>query len=391
MADEERSLRDELMASFEELGGDPKSGQSLPLYSSEGAEPDEKTEINPKSDATGRESKQGDAAEKHSPAARAEDGKFKAKDKAADGALAGDAATTEKPADQTAATDQTPPAAQAAAPDPAPDAWTGSLRDEWGKLPATVREQIRATDAKHAQYIDAYNQALQPISELATAKGIPVEQGIKTLAAAQRYLDRDPRGALIWLAQTSGVDLDDLADHAAQQTNRPANGSPSPQNDALAPVLSRVERLERTHSESADRQAQENRAAGQRLIAEFTQKNPYFREVEQDVRDLLPYVSARHPEARGQALLQLAHDAAVKVRPDIAEKIAAEKAAAVAEQNRKDSVARQAQADKSRSLSSIRHTGGPSVGAPAVNGSESRDPGVSVRADILAAWGEVYN
>lgn len=372
------------MASFEELGGDPKSGQSLPLYSSEGADPDEKTEINPKSDA-----KQGDAAEKHSPASRAEDGKFKAKDKAADGAPAGDAATTEKTADQTAPTDQEAPAEQQAAAEPAPDAWTGALRDEWGKLPSTVREHIKATETRHADYINAYNEALQPIAELATQKGIPVAQGIKTLAAAQRYLDRDPRGALIWLAGASGVNLDDLADFAATHAANPTNGSPSPQNDALAPVLSRLEKVENFASESANRAALDQRQAGERLVAEFSAKNPYFRDMESDIRGLLPYISSKNPSARGQDLLQLAYDAAVRVRPDIAERVAAEKAAAVAEQNRKDSAARQAQADRSRSLSSLRHSGGPTIGAPAANGSDSRDPNVSVRADILASLGEL--
>ncbi|WP_192248482.1 hypothetical protein [Mesorhizobium caraganae] len=123
-----------------------------------------------------------------------------------------------------------------------PPGWSVAAKAEFDALP----EAVRAAVAKREEEIDRgfaklkdYKAIESQHAPTAQQYGVPLPEFINRLAAADKYLQREPENAIKWLAQTYGVDLAKFAGQPAQ----PGQQQPAP-DAALQPLLQKISSLE---------------------------------------------------------------------------------------------------------------------------------------------------
>jgi len=283
-------------------------------------------------------------------------------------------AASDKPADDKA------PAPAQAWDAPAPASFSDAGKAAWQTLHPEIREHLTAQRAQHESQLRQLGEPLLPLREIAQARGMSWQDGLSRLIEAQRALDRDPYGALIWLAQSSGVNLDELADRAAaggaqQQTH------PQQQQPGIPPqLLSRIDAIEQRFQSEQERQRQAAADAALREVNTFASDpaNRHWAAVEQDVYQLLPAMKARMPNAASADVLRAAYDAAVWANPQTRALAMQEQRAAEAAKEREQRTGQTRQARALEVLTS--HRGTPPAHQPAPNGH------ASLRDEIGAHW-----
>lgn len=98
----------------------------------------------------------------------------------------------------------------------APAAWSPAAKAAYAQLPEVVRNEIAkreqdwdkglAQRSQDAERLNRLHQVLAPYAERLQLAGLTESQAVQQLFAASDYLRRDPVNALIYLAQTHGVD-----------------------------------------------------------------------------------------------------------------------------------------------------------------------------------------
>lgn len=275
--------------------------------------------------------------------------------------------------------DQTKASAPASTPTDAPPAgWTADAKAEWPNLSAAVKAAALKREAEIAnggkQWSEEkrrYEAVLEPIAQASRTRGLPVEQGIQLLVAAQNALDRDPVSGIKRIAATYGVDLATLAGQA------PAEGREAPQPDismlvrqAVAPMLAPLQ--DRFAREEAQRQQMTVD-----LVTQFATSpgHEHFDAVQDELMALIPQIKAVNPTWTREKVLQDAYDRAVYANPTT-------RSAVLAASKQADEAQRQAEA-KARA-EKARRASSSVIGAP--SGSPSTQAKDSLRAEIEAAF-----
>lgn len=210
-----------------------------------------------------------------------------------------------------------------ATPDPAsqpaveaPKGWSAEAKAEFGKLSPAVQQavikresEINEGGARWSEEKKTLLSHFEPVREISEQYKAHPGEVIKRLAAADRFLERDPDAAIRWLAQAYKVDLSQLAATPAAQT--PTQPQADPVVAELKSELSSVkQRLE------AEDQAKVNS-----VITEFaTAKDatgqplrPHWDAVKEDVGYRLLEAAQRQTALT----LEDAYDAACYARKDI--------------------------------------------------------------------------
>ena len=246
------------------------------------------------------------------------------------------AAKVETPADQKAPADQqaAPADQKAAAPKPEskpgseqvealPNGWNVAAED-WQKTPPSIRAQVLKREAEVNKGWQQINQTIAPLAQVARTKGIPWQEGLSRLVNGQNRLDANPAEALIWLAKSYGVDLDELAEMAAGNLQIPARAPGANGNGQAAQQQTtdpRVDRLEQYISEQ-----------NLSRIETFAKQpgREHFDELSKGINSFLPGINEQYPGATIEQKLELAYNAALAVNPAVQAKVraAAEKKAA---------------------------------------------------------------
>lgn len=268
------------------------------------------------------------------------------------------------------------------APEPAPDGLSAKAAAAWATATPEAREYIRETESVLAQV----SADLNPVITEAKAHQLPWKEYANRLVKADRFLRTTPADAMLWLAETHGVDLDELADLAAAKraglTPPSQTQQPSPDiNRVVQPLAAQVQeirsqlaqRQEREEAEAA-RQANERRAAAKREWETFASKAEHWKDVEAAVITAVPILRAQRPSASASEILQAAYETATWANPAVREKLIA------AQQRKAQDAGRNS---RSRDLESVTgHFGAPSGSTrKAANG--SADP---LRDEIAEHW-----
>jgi hypothetical protein len=247
---------------------------------------------------------------------RGPDGKFLPKEKA-------EAAPVEAaPAQEIPSTDTTKaiePQVSTPAINP-PAGWTAAEKAEWSKLPPAIQaavdrreQEISRGGQQWSEEKRQYVTALSPIANLARANGVPVEVAAQRLAAAQEYLERDPRAGIAWLAQSYGVDLQNL------------ESTPSaPQAPRFDPMVQQLQQ-QTQYLESQLNGFLQSQTLG--VIEQFAQGKPHYADVEADLVKFIPLVQQTEPGLNPQQVLEKAYDQAIWANPNVRAKLIAEQAA----------------------------------------------------------------
>lgn len=253
--------------------------------------------------------------------ARAPDGKFVAEPIKDAAPVKAAAPTISPPVDNTAkASEQQQPNA-ANAP---PVSWAADVKQLWPSLPPAIQAAVLKREAEvssgfrqKSEEVRQYQSALAPVAEAARARGITVDQGVQSLMAAQQFLERDPAGAIAWLAQTHGVDLADLA-----------SNPPAPQQQTRSdPVYTQLAQTVSQLQEQIQTQVFEKNLGA---VESFAGKHPHWADVEDQIPALMQELRAGNANLQGAALLEAAYDRAVWLNPEVRNKVIFEQQAEAA-------------------------------------------------------------
>lgn len=149
--------------------------------------------------------------------------------------------------------------------EPAPQSWGAATKTAWAKLPQEVRKEILKREgdiakgfqqhAERAKASEEITRALEPIAQGLAMQGATPAQFVQRAVAIDAALQRDPVGAIQWLAKTYGFDLSSLAP-------KPADGEPAPEfHPVLQQRLEESERQLRATQEILQRQERERAQA----------------------------------------------------------------------------------------------------------------------------------
>jgi hypothetical protein len=271
----------------------------------------------------------------HEKVSRSETGQFESK------------APTE---DTTETQGQTPPEQVQSEPVTAiahPQSMPAELRDKWGTVPPEVAKWVSTREAESHKRITELGEAAKTGEQIRSVigryqqsfRGVPVEQGLDKLLAANAYLERDPVEALQWLANAYGVNLSGLG-----QTAQGEQGQESGEVRALNAKIAQLERqISDTSNRVMSREQREEHARQQtieKLAEDFAKdKQDHWSDIEQDVIDQLAAVAQREPDLPPKERLEKAYKNALKVNDAVATKL---------NEAQRKAEAQKAEADKKR-------------------------------------------
>lgn len=242
---------------------------------------------------------------------------------------------------ETPAQDASPPAGAAqpvssAAPvsDPqtqsteAPQHWSAADRTLFGKAPPEIQQRWIAREAELQRGYDTkfqeiagfrrereqLEEVLAPYQRDLELRGVSRPQFIQSLVGGHRYLQENPREALLWLAQTYGVDPKSL---------NPTQETPDPRYAQIEQRLNQV-----TTQFQGWTQAQQQAQHAEKLsrVQDFAERkgedgqpaHPYFDEVSEDILRLM--------KATPGLDLEVAYHKALRMNDEVWEKLQASKA-----------------------------------------------------------------
>ena len=254
-----------------------------------------------------------------------------------------------------------------------PIGWSPASKAEFAKLPEHLKADIVKREKDIAKGLEAKAlevKRYQPIEDLIAPRrekwamaGVDEATALKQLLAASDWLERDPKGALEYLAKQYNVTSAQAGSQANVTPQQNAISRPSPETASLQQeLLSIKEQLYR-----------QNQAVYVDQVEAFAAnpKNLYFENVREDMGILI-----REGRAKG---LEDAYEKAIWANPEI-------RAILLAEQAAKPANGRAEASEKTRRAiaagSSVTGAPGANV-APVVNGSGS------VEDDIRAAFAEL--
>jgi hypothetical protein len=217
-----------------------------------------------------------------------------------------------------------------------------------------------------------YEAVLTPVAEAARRNNLSTEDGLKALLNAQSYLERDPAGAIRWLAQSHGVNLATLA---GQNPDDVSSASPQQPDiaalvrQAVAPIVAPIQQRW---------QAEEQRQTDMttQMVVSFADSpgHEHFNVVSDDIMAMIPPIQARNPTWSPQQVLQEAYDRSVYANPATRQSILTAREQAAEETRRKEASAR---ATKARGAA-VSVTGSP-------QGSAATESAGSLREEIVRA------
>jgi hypothetical protein len=259
------------------------------------------------------------------------------------------------------------PAAVASPPAP-PPGWSIKSKADFDALPAHVRDDIakRETEisngfAKLGQY-----KGLDPFVDMAKAAGRTLPEVVQSYVKAEEMLGQDFGRGIRELCRMYNVDPARLGQHLSG--NGESAPSPAGPPDPLAPVLDRLQtvdrRLEQWERQMAERETESVQTELTRFAADPAHR--YF----ENVRQTMGQIMAVNP----QASLSEAYDQACWMNPEIRPLRIKEQTDAVAEKSR-------AVAESARRASGSLPTGSPIPGA--VPGGA---PAKTLRAELERAF-----
>lgn len=240
-----------------------------------------------------------------------------------------------------------------------PTSWSADAKAEWSKLSPALQQAVAKRESeisegarRWSEKEKSYDEMLTPVRAAAQRAGIDEREGLQKLIAANDFLERDPQAAIVWLAQTYGVDLSKVP---AEQ--------PKASQPQVDPVVRQLHQTVSSLQQSIE--ARETADLAQ-TINQFASQpgHEHFEAVKADMGRMLQTGQAKD--------MQDAYDKAIWANPDIRTKLIADQNAA-AETSRK--AQQQATVDKAR-RGAISTSGSPAGGpasAPAFAGETVED------------------
>ena len=201
-----------------------------------------------------------------------------------------------------------------------PQSWGKHIMEHWDGLPDTVKDEIarreqdvarfvsqHSTNLRSAQQsqqqLEAVNQRFAETLPRVNGQPMPTHEVYARMIAANDALERNPREALAYLAQSYGIDLAEL-----RPPSDPVETARQQERQALQTQLQQVE--------------QQRYAATRRVITDHVERfaaerAAHWPQIENDVLYHIGALRALHPEMDSRDVLEQAYAKAVASRPDL--------------------------------------------------------------------------
>ena len=225
----------------------------------------------------------------------------------------------------------------------APTSWSADVKAKWNALPPDVQEYVAQREKEtHAKISEqgAELSKFKPVTDLYKELGFQgdLASDVSSLLKAQANLNADPEGALKWIAQSIGVDINKLADKPAEPQREadplddlfhdPRVDNLTRQNEQL---MAKIEQLEQGVNGWQQRQEYEQRLQAERQVQDALEdareSMPMFRDMENDIGLEVQFLRHHQPDLTPPELLKKAYDRALALSPEIRTKLDAEKKA----------------------------------------------------------------
>lgn len=239
----------------------------------------------------------------------------------------------------------------------APQSLPAELREEWGKVPPKFAEWVGKREAESHKRITELGEAAKASEQIRsvidryqqTFKGVPVDQGLEKLLAANAFLERSPLDGIKWLADAYGVDLSSLGAKTADGQQ---------ENGEVRALKSEIAELKRVIADTSNRvQSREQREAEERsqslakVVEDFAKdKADHWSDIESDVLEQIAAINARPHDLTPEKVLEKAYQRAVKINESVANKLTEAKRKAEAE---KAEAEKKRKADEAKKLASL--------------------------------------
>lgn len=229
----------------------------------------------------------------------------------------------------------------------APQHWSEADKTLFGKAPPEIQQRWIAREAELQRGYDAkfqevagfrrereqYDQVLAPFRRDLELRGLSPVQFIQSLTSGHKYLQESPREALLWLAQTYGVDPKTLVQ------------SPEATDPKYAQLEQRLNQVSGQFESFTSRQQQAAQAENLSRVTSFAEAkdaagqpaHPFFDEVSNDILALM--------KASPGMDLDTAYMKAVRMNDGVFEKVQLQRTQATQAQKDRD---QQAAVDKAR-------------------------------------------
>lgn len=279
---------------------------------------------------------------------------------------------------ETPDTDQSEVKAEAPQAIDPPQSWSAEEKAEWASLSRKAQEVILRREADVEKVLSdrtrgdpdlaPLREVLAPYREKHARMGLPEAEAVKRLLSWQEAIERDPDQAFPRLMQSLGYDPRRLFQSPSEETP-----PPDPTTQAVQLLHAKLQEIERREEE---RSAQTTLQMIESFAKDPANPRPHFEEVRYDMGLL---IQAREMDkSKPPMTLQDAYDQAIWMKPDVRAKVQAEIDRKKAEEARKSSPDRVAQARKA--AVSVRDS------APGQSASAREKPAGSVREELLRAF-----
>jgi hypothetical protein len=215
-----------------------------------------------------------------------------------------------------------------------PASWASDRKGIWDGLSPEARQIVAERESQAQSKISELGRAvkatetvrpfLEPLGKIAQQRGVQPGEVIQRLLAANEYLERDPKGALQWLANAHRIDLSQLA----PQTQIDPNNPESAHYAALTRELDDLKRqLAETKNHVTARETAEVQAREQTLVAsveKFAQDKEYWPEIEDEVYHQILALKSADPQkvlSDPMATLKEAEQRAIRLKPEVQTKL----------------------------------------------------------------------
>ncbi len=213
----------------------------------------------------------------------------------------------------------------------APASWTADEKEEFAKLPRAIQQTLarREGDRESAFFqktealtqdkhrLAAFDQVLEPYRERFNLVGVEPAQAVQQLLAAQDLLNRNPVEGLKWLAGQYRVDLSQLQQQVMEEQQQ--------LDPNVAVLQNRLSGLESHVQHQLREQNQQQMAAISGAIAAVKDERdasgnllrPHFDQLETTIVPLVQQMRQADPNKPHAEILKAAYDQAVWTDPEI--------------------------------------------------------------------------
>ncbi len=239
-----------------------------------------------------------------------------------------------------------------------PQSMPAELRDKWGTVPPEVAEWVGKREAESHKRITELGETAKASEQIRsvvdrykdTFRGVPVEQGLDKLLAANAFLEQNPVDGIKWLAQAYGVNLSGLGQQA--------NGEQPQESDVVRSLRSELAELKRQVSDTstrvASREQQEAKAREDALLKtaeDFAKdKQDHWKDLEPEVIAQLAAINVSEPNLQPNQKLEKAYQRALRINEAVSNRLNESKRKAEAE---KAEAEKKRKADEAKKLGSL--------------------------------------